>query len=260
MQSQDRNLPAATSAPPRMPLAPASSARHRTKQEFVYRTLREAILRCDLRPGERLVIDDLARRLNVSIIPVREALQLLQAESLVVSIPHVGTTVAPVSREAIVDVFTVLEGLEVVATRLVAERGNPEDLQVLAEHVAAMDRAVAAEQYEEWAALNRAFHQAISQLPQLDLLRELTARVLDRWDRVRRFYFRGVLLHRVAQAQQEHRDILQAVGARDLVRLAELVRRHNQSALSAYMSYLETSPEAGTVGESPAAGQASEPA
>ena len=67
-----------------------AAAPHRTKQEFVYRTLRDAILRCELQPGERLVIDDLARRLNVSIIPVREALQLLQAESLVQVVPHVG--------------------------------------------------------------------------------------------------------------------------------------------------------------------------
>ena len=61
----------------RMTFGTLAAAPHRTKQEFVYRTLREAILRCELQPGERLVIDDLARRLNVSIIPVREALQLL---------------------------------------------------------------------------------------------------------------------------------------------------------------------------------------
>ena len=225
-----------------MPLAQPHITRHRTKQEFVYRTLREAILRCELQPGERLVIDDLARRLNVSIIPVREALQLLQAESLVVSVPHVGTTVAPVSRESILDVFLVLEGLEVVATRLVAERGRAEDLQVLAEHVAAMDAAVAAGQHEEWAALNRRFHMSISELPGLELLKELTSRVLDRWDRVRRFYFKGVLVHRLEQAQQEHRDILAAVRARDISRLADLMRRHNQAALSAYMSYLAEAP------------------
>jgi DNA-binding GntR family transcriptional regulator len=231
-----------------MPLAPLTTTRHRTKQEFVYRTLREAILRCDLQPGERLVIDDLARRLNVSIIPVREALQLLQAESLVVMVPHVGTTVAPVSRESILDVFLVLEGLEVVATRLVAERSKPEDLQVLADHVAAMDAALVAGQHEEWAALNRRFHLAISELPGLELLKELTARVLDRWDRLRRYYFRDVLSHRMEQAQQEHRDILAAARARDLPRLADLVRRHNQAALSAYMSYLAERPADGVTG------------
>jgi DNA-binding GntR family transcriptional regulator len=95
-----------------MPLAQSVESGHRTKQEFVYRTLREAIVRCELRPGERLIIDELAQRLQVSAIPVREALQLLQAESLVVTVPHVGATVAPISSASIVDVFTVLEGLE----------------------------------------------------------------------------------------------------------------------------------------------------
>src|SRR5207248_1577068 len=144
-----------------MPLA-ATETRHRTKQEFVCQTLRQAILSCELRPGERLVIDDLARRLLVSIIPVREALQVLQAEGLVLTVPHVGATVAPVSRESILDVFTVLEGLEVVATRLVAERGSEEALATLARLVAAMDVTEDRGRLEEWADLNTQFHHAIS--------------------------------------------------------------------------------------------------
>ncbi len=77
-----------------MPIAIPKGTHHRTKQEFVYQTPRSAIMRCDLGPGERLVIDDLAKRLGVSIIPVREALQMLQSEALVVLVPHVGATVA----------------------------------------------------------------------------------------------------------------------------------------------------------------------
>ena len=48
-----------------MPLAAPKGTRHLTKQEYVYQTLREAILKCELPPGERLVIDDLARQLQV---------------------------------------------------------------------------------------------------------------------------------------------------------------------------------------------------
>jgi DNA-binding GntR family transcriptional regulator len=221
-----------------MPLAASTEGRHRTKQEFVCQTLRQAILSCELRPGERLVIDDLARRLLVSIIPVREALQVLQAEGLVLAVPHVGATVAPVSRESILDVFTVLEGLEVVATRLVAERGSEEALATLARLVAAMDVAVERGRLEEWADLNTRFHQAISAASGLPMLQEMTGRVLGRWDRVRRYYFNGVLSHRVTQAQQEHREILAALESRDLPRLEALVRAHNQRALGAYMSFL----------------------
>jgi len=216
-----------------------TTARPRTKQEFVYQTLRAAIMRCEIAPGERLVIDDLARRLAVSIIPVREALQLLQSEGLIANIPHVGATVAPVTRESILDVFTLLEGVETVATRLVAERGDVTELDVLGGLVSEMDADLAAGRLEHWAEVNTQFHLAISAMPGLPMLHETTARVLDHWHRVRRFYFKGVLLPRVAQAQQEHRDMLSAIRACDEIGLAAVVRRHSQGALAAYLGFLD---------------------
>ncbi|MPY86865.1 MAG: FCD domain-containing protein [Luteitalea sp.] len=222
-----------------MPLAIPKDRQHRTKQEFVYQTLRDAIMTCELRPSERLVIDELARRLQVSTIPIREALHMLQSEGLVVNIPHVGTTVAPVSRESIQDVFTVLEGLETVATKLVAERATAADLETLAALVGRMDEAALAGQYDQWAELNTRFHLTISAIPGLALLQEMSERVLARWGRVRRFYFRGVLVRRVAQAQQEHRAILAALRARNIAAVQDLVRQHNQAALAAYLGYLK---------------------
>jgi len=147
--------------------------------------------------------------------------------------------VTPVSRDSIIDVFVVLEGLEQSATRLVTERGRASDLTLLGDQVAAMEAALAANDREEWAALNRRFHLTISELPGLDLVKDLTAKVLDRWDRLRRFYFKGVLYHRVEQAQEEHRAILEAMRARDTAELQTLVRRHNQGALQAYLAYLD---------------------
>jgi DNA-binding GntR family transcriptional regulator len=213
--------------------------RPRTKQEFVYQTLRSAIMRCDIAPGERLVIDDLARKLEVSIIPVREALQLLQSEGLIVNVPHVGATVAPITRESILDVFTLLEGLETMATRLVAERGDPAELQLLGSYVKEMDNDAEAGRLEHWAELNTRFHLEIGAMPGLRMLHETTARVLDNWHRVRRFFFRGVLQLRVTQAQQEHREMLAAMRARDFGALADVVSRHNRNALAAYLGFLD---------------------
>jgi len=244
-----------------MPLAGERDARHRTKQEFAYQTLRDAIMRCELRPGERLVIDDLARRLQVSTIPVREAIQMLQSEGLVVTVPHTGVTVAPVSPESVQDVFAVLEGLEVVASRLVAERANPRELESLAALVADMDREVPAKRYAQWAALNTRFHLTISTLAGLPMLREMTERVLARWDRVRRYFFSGVLVHRVKRAQQEHRTILTAMRDCDLPTLETAVRQHNRRALESYMNFLKSSkarpePAATDVDAAPAAAAA----
>jgi DNA-binding GntR family transcriptional regulator len=221
-----------------MPLAVPTATRYRTKQEFVYRTLRDAIMRCEVEPGQRLVIDELARTLEVSAIPVREALQLLQSEALVVNVPHVGATVAPISHEAVDEVFSIMEGLETVATRCAARRMTEADAEALAEIVAAMDRALEHERYEAWADLNSQFHLAISRLSAMPLLQDMTERILSRWDRIRRYYFNGVLLHRIDQAQGEHRQILAAMRARDLAGLESVVKDHNQGALQAYSEYL----------------------
>ena len=74
-----------------------------------------------------------------------------------------------------------------------------------------MDEALAAGEHDEWADLNTRFHLD-DQPPDraMPLLQEMTERVLARWDRVRRYYFNGVLVHRVEQAQGEHRELLRA--------------------------------------------------
>jgi DNA-binding GntR family transcriptional regulator len=225
-----------------MPLATPRTARHRTKQEFVYRTLRDSVMKCELKPGERLVIDELARRLSVSAIPVREALQILQSEGLVSTVPHVGATVAPISRESITEIFTVMEGLETVATRSASLRATPEDLDTLDAIVEDMDRALAARRYEQWAELNRRFHLTISRTAGMPMLQEMLERVLDHWERVRRFFFSGVLVHRVDEAQREHHGFAEAIRGRDITRLETMVRQHNQGALAAYTTYLDREP------------------
>lgn len=215
---------------------------HLTKQAFVYTTLRTAIIRCELEPGARLIIDDLARRYEVSIIPVREALRVLQSEGLVVSVAHVGATVAPISRDSVLEVFTLLEGLELVGTRAAAQRATPAQLAQIAALVAKMDDAVSADRPQRWADLNTEFHIAISRAAGMPILLEMTQRALDLWERVRRYYFKGVLARRAREAQAEHRLILQQMRARDLAGLEKTVRQHNHNALAAYTAYLDSSP------------------
>ena len=221
-----------------MSLALPSAARFRTKQEFVYRTLRDAIMRCELAPGQRLVIDDLARQLEVSAIPVREAIQTLQSEGLVQTVPHVGASVSPISRESIDEVFTVMEGLEIVATREAASRLRPDDAAELQAMLGAMDEALGGGAYEKWSELNSRFHLAISAITGMSLLRDMTQRVLGQWDRVRRHYFEGVLVPRADTAQREHHELVAAMQARDLARLETIVRTHNRGALGDYSEFI----------------------
>jgi DNA-binding GntR family transcriptional regulator len=213
-------------------------APYRTKQEFAYRRLREAIMRCELAPGQRLVIDELARRLRVSAMPVREALHLLQSEGLVVNVPHVGATAAPIAPHAVHEVFTIMEGLEIVATREAASRLRPDDAAELQAMLGAMDEALGGGAYEKWSELNSRFHLAISAITGMPLLRDMTERVLGQWDRVRRHYFEGVLVPRADTAQREHHELVAAMQARDLARLETIVRTHNRGALGDYSEFI----------------------
>jgi DNA-binding GntR family transcriptional regulator len=160
----------------------------------------------------------------------------------VINVPHVGATVAPISRESILEVFTVMEGLEIVATRTAAERATETDLADLEKIVVGMDRAIAAGDHELWADLNTRFHLTISHLTGMPMLEQMTDWSLNRWDRLRRYYFSGVLVHRIEQAQQEHRLLFEAMRSRDLVRLERLVRQHNQGALASYTAFVEDDP------------------
>jgi DNA-binding GntR family transcriptional regulator len=214
------------------------SGGHLTKQQFVYSTLRESILRCEVAPGTRLVIDDLAKQFRVSIIPVREALRLLQSEGLVQSVAHVGATVAPIAHASVVEVFTLLEGLEIVAARAAAERASAEDIAMLQELLAEMDRALEAGSPQRWAEINTRFHLAITRLAEMPILMDMMQRAVDYWDRVRRFYFRDVLIHRTRLAQGEHHAIVEQMKTRSLESLERVIREHNRGALAAYTAHL----------------------
>jgi len=72
------------------------------------------------------------------------------------------------------------------------------------------------------------------------MLQEMMERVLDRWDRVRRFFFTGVLVHRAQQAQKEHHALLAAMRSQDWERLQETIRAHNRGALADYTAFLES--------------------
>jgi len=212
--------------------------RFRTKQEYVYQSLRGAIMRGELPPGQRLVIDEIGRQLQVSAIPIREALQLLQSEGLVLGAPHIGATVAPISQEEVHEVFAIMEGLETVGVREAARRVDDAGLALLSGVVAQMDAAVAAQDYERWAALNGDLHRAVNDIAGMPLLREMTDRVLSRWERLRRHYFHGVVVPRVAQAQGEHHAMIEAIVRRDPDGAEQVVRAHTRAAQAAYADHL----------------------
>jgi DNA-binding GntR family transcriptional regulator len=86
-------------------------------EDGVYRILREEIGRLDLAPGERLRLEEVAGRLEVSLTPVRHALRRLESEGLVVSIPRRGSRVASLSVEELEEIQALRLGLETFLAR-----------------------------------------------------------------------------------------------------------------------------------------------
>lgn len=211
-------------------LTPASGG-FTTKQALVYQTLHEAILSGELAPGQRLVIDDIAKALAVSAIPVREALNQLQSERLIEMKPHVGAVVTSISKDSIRELFALLEALELVAVRSAAEKAGPSELDQLRGLLGQLD---AAGSDKAWDEANGAFHRAIVAIADMPLLADFTARVLREWERLRRAAFRDRKAPDTARAQREHRALLKAIEAKDLEKLERLVIEHNRGALAAY--------------------------
>lgn len=201
--------------------------RPRTKEDYAYDVLRAAILRCEMRPGDRIVIDTLSAELGISPIPMRAALQRLQAEGLVEITPHTGAVVSELSPANIEQVALILERLELLGFELAAPRATEADIAALRGILDAMDAALAAGDHDRWAELNSEFHRTVAALSGNKLLVEFTARALADWIRLRRWYLADVEMQ-LGQAQAEHRDMLEALTRRDLTGLQGVLHDHHQ--------------------------------
>ena len=113
----------------------------RVLSEHVTHQLRRVILSGRVRPGDRLVEQELANELNVSRAPVREALRALAREGLVTIVPHRGAVMADLTPELVVDAFCVRAALEGMAARLATPWLAADDLARLEELVARMEEA-----------------------------------------------------------------------------------------------------------------------
>lgn len=220
-----------------MPLQPSQQP-YRTKEEYVYDTLRTAITRCELKPGEKLVIDSLSAELGVSPIPVRSALQRLQAEDLVDITPHTGTTVSEISTGTVDEIFSLLAALETVAVTAAAPIVTEADIAHLRELLGEMESALTAGEAHIWYDLNNRFHLSIAHITQMKMLIRFTSRALDSRDRLRNLFQGSFVSVRIAEAQVEHRQMVDLLARRDIEGLKPLVEQHNRRAHQAYRNLL----------------------
>ena len=144
-------------------VAPARGAR----PMIVYHALRELIVRGQLAPGSRIVETDVASKLRVSRTPVRGALQRLQQEGYIVDAPSLQQsrpTVAPMTHEDALELFSIVAEIEGLAARYAATLGDAARLKLTASLTAIntkLERASRARQpkHDLLYELDEAFHR-----------------------------------------------------------------------------------------------------
>lgn len=209
-----------------------TDAGRKSLRERAYDALRARIVGLELAPGTRLIERDLAEELAVSRIPLREAMQRLQQDGLVVVVPRQGAIVSPFTVDDVRDLFDVRESLEVLAARLAAERADDDGLKMLTRQLDSARDATKRGDKPAIAAANAGFHAIIVGLaanPLLEsILKPLEART--QW-----------LFHltkdRDAGVQcREHEEMLDAIAHHDADRAAQSAFHHVHSGRDASLA------------------------
>ena len=195
-----------------------------TKADLVYERLRDAILAGELKPGERVNVDALSRQLGTSKIPLREAVQRLTTQGLVVQPnPHAGAQVAPLSLREMRGVYRARGALEGLAARVAATTVSDAELAELQEMHEQMRQRLAAGDHRDLSTLNRQFHTGIADATHYATLRELTDLTLLRVQH----YRIGVRVEPAwDQVISEHSAILDALRRRDAEQAERAAREH----------------------------------
>lgn len=209
--------------------------RWRTATEYVEATLKAAILEGRIPAGTPLRQDDIARDLDVSRMPVREALRRLEAQALVDAVPHKGAVVTDISAADAADSFAIRAGLEDTALRRSIPHLLPADLDGAAALIDAMEEEPDQAQLGQ---LNRQFHMALYARAGHPRLLLLVDRELAVFDRYLRFFLaaRG----RGGMAQGDHRALLAAARARDADGAAAVLARHIDTAARGMAEFFAT--------------------
>lgn len=203
---------------------------YRTRQEIVYDAIKERILKGQYSPGQRLITNDLATEFGVSRMPIREALQRLEAATGLVSlIPHKGAIVNATSEEDLVEVFLMRVVLEGLAARLACPNmdGSQIDQLVDINHKIIELKHKADEEY--FLELNLEFHAHIwkaANAPRLvGMLRML-------YDASRSYRYISLKLPgRFEEIVQEHEEIIAAMRKGDAGEVEKIVNKHYQQTL-----------------------------
>ena len=193
-------------------------------RDVVFNTLRAAILKGELKPGERLMEIALADKLGVSRTPIREAIRKLELEGLVVMAPRKGAKVASITERDLNDVLEVRKGMEVLAVSLACQRITKEELDKLEEIEGRFQAQIEAGNLTELAEIDVEFHDTIYKATNNQRLVQLLNNLREQMYRYRVEYLKDIAVRRTLA--EEHRSICEALRAGDETKALDFIRVH----------------------------------
>lgn len=194
-------------------------------RDVVFNTLRQAILRGELKPGERLMEVQLANKLGVSRTPIREAIRKLELEGLVLMIPRKGAEVADITEKSLMDVLEVRKALEELAVQLCCDKIAGKEIEEL--HRAADDfRRIlkTSDDVTEIAEADVRFHDIIYLATGNQKLIQILNNLREQMYRYRVECIKRKESHPILIA--EHEEIIRRIENKEKKEAADIVCRH----------------------------------
>ena len=193
-------------------------------RDVVFQTLRTAILKGDLKPGERLMELQLASKLGVSRTPIREAIRMLEQEGLARTSPRKGAEVAGMTEKDMEDVLQIRCVLEELAARLSCQNITDEEMRKLKIAMVAFEEKTREGNVVELAKADVTFHDIIYRAADNPKLLVLLNNLREQMYRYRTEYMKDDRIHPVLI--REHKEMVKALESRDQELVAREVRQH----------------------------------
>ena len=211
----------------------------KTKNVAVYNKLRQGIIKGKLKPGQKVVMADLAKAFGLSETPVREAIRRLESEGYVDFTPHTGAIVTKIDEGELVEIYLIRIALEELATRLASPHITEKDIDFLNKKNREMEMAIQQNRYEILAGINKLFHLRIYKAAPFPRLYKM---ICDLWDTFERWpSVFSYVPERAAASVEEHKKIIQALQTRDTDQADQLIKEQKERTLKALQKYMAQS-------------------
>ena len=207
-------------------------------RDVVFNTLRQAILRGELKPGERLMEIQLANKLGVSRTPIREAIRKLELEGLVLMIPRKGAEVADITEKSLRDVLEVRKALEELAVQLTCDKITKEQIRELEQAAEQFKKTLKSNDITEIAEADVRFHNIIYLATDNQKLILLLNNLREQMYRYRIEYLKRA--DKYSQLLAEHEEIIRRIEKKQKKEAAEIVCKHIDNQVAAVMDLIRT--------------------